>query len=126
MTDNRHSLIVNVRTTQATGTAERDAATAMLADLAKRKRVTLAADKGYDTRGFVKTCWELGVTAHVAQNTRRTGGSAIDGRTLIFKESPPVFYLPSGNIRAKSSRDLAQKLRKLWGSHGVEMVSQFP
>ena len=82
LTDNRHSLIVNVRTTQATGTAERDAATAMLADLAKRKRVTLAADKGYDARGFVKTCRELGVTPHVAQNTRRTGGSAIDGRTV--------------------------------------------
>ncbi len=82
LTDNRHSLIVNVRTTQATGTAERDAAAAMLTDLAKSKRVTLAADKGYDTRGFVKTCRELGVTPHVAQNTRRTGGSAIDGRTV--------------------------------------------
>ena len=75
-------MIVNVRTTQATGTAERDTAAAMLADLAKGKRVTLGADKGYDTRGLVKTCRELRLTPHVAQNIRRTGGSAIDGRTV--------------------------------------------
>ena len=38
-------------------------------------------DKGYDTRGFVKACRTMNVTPHVAQNTKRTGGSAIDGRT---------------------------------------------
>ena len=44
-------------------------------------RVTVGADKGYDTRGFVKACRTMNVTPHVAQNTKRTGGSAIDGRT---------------------------------------------
>ena len=37
--------------------------------------------KGYDTHGFVKACRERKVTPHVAQNTKRTGGRAIDGRT---------------------------------------------
>lgn len=43
--------------------------------------MTVGADKAYDTKGFVKVCREIGVTPHVAQNTSRNGGSAIDGRT---------------------------------------------
>jgi hypothetical protein len=39
------------------------------------------SDKAYDTRGFVKACRAINVTPHVAQNTKRSGGSAIDGRT---------------------------------------------
>jgi IS5 family transposase len=43
-------------------------------------RVTVAGDKGYDTRDFVSELRRMKVTPHVAQNTagRR---SAIDGRT---------------------------------------------
>ncbi len=44
------------------------------------KRITLGADKGYDTQDFVGKLRELQVTPHVAQNdTNRR--SAIDGRT---------------------------------------------
>ena len=82
LTDNRHGLVVNVRASQSDGYAEREVAAAMLADVAgKGKRVTVAADKAYDTRGFVKACREMNVTPHVAQNTTRVGGSAIDART---------------------------------------------
>lgn len=81
LSDNRHALIVNVRTTHATDTAEREAAASMLRDIADGKRITLGADKGYDTRGFVRGCRAMGATPHVAQNRKRTGGSAIDGRT---------------------------------------------
>ena len=45
------------------------------------ERITLAADKGYDTQDFVKEMREQNVTPHVSQNTKRSGGSAIDGRT---------------------------------------------
>ena len=41
----------------------------------------MGADKGYDTRGFVAECRQLKVTPHVAMNTARSGGSAIDQRT---------------------------------------------
>ena len=41
----------------------------------------MGADKGYDTRGFVAECRHLNVTPHVAMNTGRRGGSAIDQRT---------------------------------------------
>lgn len=75
--ENRNGLVVKARLTQATGTAERDAAVEMLEDLGGSQRVTLGADKGYDTRGFVDSCRELGVTPHVAQRQR----SAVDHRT---------------------------------------------
>ena len=54
----------------------------MLANVAKNgKRITVGADKAYDTKGFVKACREINVTPHVAQNTNRNGGSKIDART---------------------------------------------
>jgi IS5 family transposase len=82
LTDNRHGLVVNVQASAADGTAEREVAAQMLADVAgPGKRVTVGADKAYDTKGFVKACREINVTPHVAQNTKRNGGSAIDGRT---------------------------------------------
>ena len=49
--------------------------------LTTRRRITLAGDKGYDTRGFVASCRELKITPQVAQNEARPGGSAIDART---------------------------------------------
>ena len=79
---NRHGLVVNVQTSTADGTAERSVAAQMLADVAAPgKRVTVGADKAYDTKGFVKACRQINVTPHVAQNLKRNGGSAIDGRT---------------------------------------------
>lgn len=82
LTDNRHGLVVNVQASTADGTAERSVAAEMLADVAGPvKRVTVGADKAYDTKGFVKACREINVTPHVAQNLNRNGGSAIDGRT---------------------------------------------
>ena len=53
----------------------------MLEQLPGANRVTVGADKGYDTRGFVAECRQLRVTPHVALNQGRRGGSAIDGRT---------------------------------------------
>jgi transposase len=78
--ENRHGLIVDAILTPATGTAEREAALAMLGRQPGRHHATLGADKGYDTADFVADLRALNVTPHVAQNTagRR---SAIDGRT---------------------------------------------
>ena len=82
LTDNRHGLVVNVRASQSNGTAEREGAADMLRELGNAgKRVTVAADKAYDTKGFVKACRDMNVTPHVAQDTARNGGSAIDSRT---------------------------------------------
>jgi transposase len=80
LTENRNGLVVDVRTTQASGTAEREAALAMLTGKPASKRVTLGGDRGYDTRGFVEATRDLNVTPHVAQNNSHRR-SAIDERT---------------------------------------------
>ncbi len=78
--ENRNGLVVDVRLTQARGTAEREAALEMASHKPAGKRVTLAGDRGYDTRGFVKACRENRLTPHVAQNDSNRR-SAIDART---------------------------------------------
>jgi transposase len=79
--ENRNGLIVSTELFQANGKAERDAALVMLEQIPGDHRVTVGADKAYDTKDFVAECRNLQVTPHVAQNTNRSGGSAIDGRT---------------------------------------------
>jgi transposase len=81
LTENRNGLIMNTALFPANGLAERAAAMAMLEQIPGGHQVTAGADKGYDTRDFVRECRHLQVTPHVAQNTRRAGGSAIDERT---------------------------------------------
>ncbi len=79
--ENRHGLLVDACLTFADGHAERVAALHMIEPLADRpRRITLGADKGYDTEDFVNELRSMKVTPHVAQNIsgRR---SAIDGRT---------------------------------------------
>jgi transposase len=78
--ENRHGLVVDSCVTQATGTAEREAALAMAEAIPGQHRVTLGADKNYDTHDFVRDVRELQVTPHVAQHTSGRS-SAIDGRT---------------------------------------------
>src|SRR5713101_6817322 len=79
--ENRHGFLVKTRLTLATGTAERDAALAMTKQIREKRRLTLGGDKGFDTCDFVRQLRRIGVTPHVAQNTERPGGSAIDQRT---------------------------------------------
>ena len=78
--ENRHGLVVESCVTQATGTAEREAALAMAEAIPGQRRVTLGADKNDDTHDFVRDLRELHVTPHVAQNISGRS-SAIDGRT---------------------------------------------
>lgn len=82
--ENRHGLIVDAMASTADGRAEREVATVLLHDHVQRRgwrQRSVAADKGFDTREFVGDSRDLGFTPHVAQNTARAGGSAIDRRT---------------------------------------------
>jgi transposase len=78
--ENRNGLAVKGKLTKATGTAEREAALDMLADVAGDDRITVGADKAYDTQGFVEQARALNTTPHVNQNTKGRS-SAIDSRT---------------------------------------------
>jgi len=79
--ENRHGLIVDACLTPATGFAEPEAALAMLGNLPGEHRVTVGADKAYDTAGFVAGARAINVTPHVAQNINGQRGSNLDGRT---------------------------------------------
>lgn len=75
--ENRNGLVVDLSFTQATGTAEREAALEMLGHVPGAHRVTVGADKGYDTKDFVTSCRRMTITPHVAR--RET--SIVDART---------------------------------------------
>lgn len=85
--ENRNGLVVGAMVTQATGTAEREAALALVDGLKAKGRITLGADKGYDAREFVRDLRTRKVTPHIARNEQRKEDgtlrrrSAIDGRT---------------------------------------------
>jgi IS5 family transposase len=78
--ENRSGLVVATAMTHATGTGAREAAVTIVEDLPGSHRITLDADKAYDTAGFVTELGQLGETPHIAQNTKGRR-SAIDGRT---------------------------------------------
>ena len=77
MMENRNGLAVDVRLTEANGTAERDAAHDMALDLPGSHRKTLGADKGYDVAEHVEDIRLAGVTPHIA----RKNTSVLDMRT---------------------------------------------
>lgn len=83
LTENQNGLVMTSAVTIADGFAERETAKVMIAKVASRKRrISIAADRNYDTRGFVTAMRELNVTPHVTQNTTKKGRrSSIDGRT---------------------------------------------
>jgi transposase len=78
--ENRNGLIVQAELTHADGHAERRAALDMIHrhSPGSTRRLTLGADKAYDSADFVADLRQACVTPHVAQKPRH---SAIDGRT---------------------------------------------
>jgi transposase len=82
LVENRNGLIAAAMVTHADGYAERDAALLMLAQKQRdrARRITVGADKAYDTEDFVRTVRELNVTPHVTRNDKNRS-STLDRRT---------------------------------------------
>jgi len=86
--ENRNGLAIDAALTEATGTAERAAALAMLDRRRTRgRRITLGADKAYDVTSFVGDLRRRNVTPHIAVNGAvsklgKARKTAIDARTL--------------------------------------------
>ncbi len=75
--ENRNGIATDVKVTMATGTAEPDTALEMVDKIPGTRRITLGADKGYDTKDFVTACRDMRVTPHVARRQH----SIVDERT---------------------------------------------
>jgi len=98
--ENRNGLAVAGTVTRANGTAERRASERMLKSQAKQRKITVGADKAYDTADHVAALRAINVTPHVTQNTgtpKRPRRSAIDGRTTRH-----AGYAISQTIRARA------------------------
>ena len=84
--ENRNGLAVGAALTRASGTAEREAALALIDRRQTDRRITLGADKAYDVTAFIEDLRERKVTPHIAINgavsklgvVRKT---AVDART---------------------------------------------
>ena len=75
--ENRHGLIVRVAVSAANGTAERQAALAMLDELRERQGIcpkTLGSDKGYDGGPFYREVEARGIEPHGAMIQQRLRG----------------------------------------------------
>ena len=86
--ENRNGIAVTGDVTQATGTAEREAALDLVdGHRPGERRITLGADKAFDIDGFVQALRERKITPHIAidghlTKTGKRRKTAIDGRTL--------------------------------------------
>src|SRR5256886_1453604 len=82
LTENRNRFVVEAELRQVSGMVERETAKDMIVRYSPgAKRITVGADKGFDTADFVSDMRDFNVTPHVAQNTTNRL-SAIDGRTV--------------------------------------------
>lgn len=129
--ENRNGLLVGIQVDQANGKAECVGALELLdEELEGSRRITLGADKNYDTKDFVKECRRRNVTPHVAQNIHARRSSAIDGRTtgppgyrassIVRRRIESIFgwMKTAGNLRKTKyiGRDRTNMLAKLTGA----------
>lgn len=89
--ENRNGLAVLGGVSQATGTAEREIALAMIDRRGCAKRITLGADKAYDVTQFVHDLRDRSVTPHIAidghlSKTGKRRKTAIDARTTCHSD----------------------------------------
>jgi len=119
LTENRHGLIVECELTQASGTAEREAGLRLLGKQRARSggRLSVGADKGYDTRSFVAGVRALGTTPHVAakdrysaidRRTTRHGSYAVSQRRRKLVEEPFGWMKTVGGLRKLRHRGKAK------------------
>ena len=118
--ENRNGLIVGLQVDVADGHAERRSVLELIDDhLPGARRITVGADKAYDTTDFVADLRDRNVTPHVAQQVTKYRGSKIDERTTrhvgyeisqrIRKRVEEVFgwFKTVGNFRKTRYRGLA-------------------
>jgi transposase len=114
--ENRDGLVVDARLAKATGTVEPEAALEVLGDVPGTQRITVGADKAYDTAKFIAEARALNVTPHVTQTITEYRGSNHDARTtgrLGYKVSQVIRKrIEEANGWIKSVGGMAQTMHR--------------
>ncbi len=119
LTENRNGLIVDCELTEASGTAEREAGLRLLRRQRRRRRgrMSVGADRGYDTKDFVAGVRALKITPHVAakdrfsavdRRTTRHDGYAVSQRRRKLVEEPFGWIKTVGGLRKLRHRGKAK------------------
>jgi transposase len=114
--ENRNGIAVKGQVTQADGRAEPQAAIAMVEQIPGHRRVTLGADKGYDTKEFVQELRDRQVTPHIAckptsiidERTTRHPGYAISQQKRKRIEEIFGWLKTVGGLRKTRHRGVAR------------------
>ena len=114
--ENRNGLVVNGCVNLAQGRAEPEAALAMVEQIPGRHRITLGADKGYDTRELVQELRDHRITPHIArkptsiidERTTRHPGCVISQRKRKRVEEIFGWLKTIGGLRKTRHRGLAR------------------
>jgi len=85
VTENRNGLVVDTRLTLSTGTAERDAAIAMMEQKPAGKRLTLGGDRGLRYADVRRTTARLERHSGMWRSTRPTGGARLTDEPRVTK-----------------------------------------
>lgn len=81
--ENRSGLVVDGEVRLASGDGgETAAAESMLSRKGVTHRITLGADKGYDTKGFIESLDRMNVCPHVARNSNAYRSSSVPDRVV--------------------------------------------
>jgi transposase len=112
LSENRNGLILAITATEANGTAEREAAAAMVIDLHDthgRKPKTVGADKGYDDGQFFLSLEALDIDPHVPIRT-----TPADPKTVTDKKRRPGIRARRRMVRRMTTKayKLSQRCRK--------------
>jgi hypothetical protein len=99
LTEYPNGLIVNTEVFQANDTVEPDAALEMLEQIPGGKPVTVAADKGYDTKDYIAKCRHLNITPHVAQNVKRPAAARSESAPSWYREGGLVVHSRRGGVQ---------------------------
>ena len=119
LSENRHGLVLGVTATEASGTAERAAALAMVDDLAaahgKTPR-TLGADKGYDAGEFLLDVEKRSVVPHVPLvGEPRDPKGVADGARKAGAEARQRMKARAGTEGYRLSQKCRKKVEEVFG-----------
>jgi len=103
LVENRNGLIAQAMVTTADGFAEREAALLLLAaqQQGSSRRITVGADKAYDSKDFVAAARALKVTPHITKNDNGRRTWDWDKADVIDTDKAPTYGIAISELKAE-------------------------